>query len=296
MLKREEIRLRDPFVFCDPATKTYYLFGSTDVDTWGKTSVGFDCYESKDLETFSSAIPAFRPDADFWGKYHFWAPEVYEVEGSYYMFASFKSDCCHRGTAVLKADRVTGPYLPWSDGAVTPRDWECLDGTLYTDKQGQKWMVFCHEWQQVGDGEMCLIRLTDDLKAAASEPKLLFHASDAAWSSSDFETEYENNGENYVPDGPFLFEHPSGKLLMLWSTHTKNGYGIGLAVSESGLVEGPWVQEKTPVYDTDGGHGMIFCTFDGRLLLTIHSPNVTGEERAVYLPLAVTEESIKIAE
>lgn len=299
MLQRKDIRLRDPFVIYEEDTKKYYLFGSTDADTWGKTGVGFDVYESDDLEHFGEAISAFRPDSNFWGEYNFWAPEVFKVDGAYYMFATFKSDTVHRGTAILKADKVTGPYLPHSQGAVTPADWECLDGTLYIDKDGVKWMVFCHEWQQVGDGEMALVRLTDDLKAAASEPQLLFRASEAEWSSpnfdTDFEVEYEKNANCYVTDGPFLFEHPNGKLFMLWSTHTENGYGMGLAVSESGSIQGPWKQDRL-LYDTDGGHGMIFQVENSAYYMTIHSPNQTGEERAIYLPLQITAQGLALQE
>ena len=40
--------------------------------------------------------------------------------------------------------------------AVTPDGWQSLDGTLYVDRSGKPWMVFCHEWLQVGDGQMAI--------------------------------------------------------------------------------------------------------------------------------------------
>ena len=82
------------------------------------------------------------------------------------MFVSFKADGVMRGTQILKAESPMGPFLVHSDGPVTPRDWSCLDSTLYVE-DGVPYMVFCHEWSQPGvdDGEMCVIPLTDDLKA-----------------------------------------------------------------------------------------------------------------------------------
>ena len=54
-------------------------------------------------------------------------------------------------TAVLKSVSLYGPFELHSDGVVTPHEWCCLDGSLYVDDDGTPWMVFCHEWQQVGD-------------------------------------------------------------------------------------------------------------------------------------------------
>lgn len=42
-----------------------------------------------------------------------------------------------RGTQILRADKPEGPFVPLSDGPVTPADWECLDGTLYVAADGR---------------------------------------------------------------------------------------------------------------------------------------------------------------
>ncbi len=36
-------------------------------------------------------------------------------------------------------------------------------------------------------------------------------------------------------------------------------------------ISGPWIQEKEPITPPDFGHGMLFRTFDGRLLMSVHS-------------------------
>ena len=61
---------------------------------------------------------------------------------------------------------------------------------------------------------------------------------------------------------------------------------MGIARSSTGHVEGPWVQEPKPLWSEDGGHGMIFRSFEGRLLVTLHQPNNTPtQERAVFREL-----------
>ena len=46
------------------------------------------------------------------------------------MFAAFTRENGIRGTFALKSDSLLGPFKPHSEGALTPYDWECLDGTL----------------------------------------------------------------------------------------------------------------------------------------------------------------------
>ena len=273
-----ELRIRDPFLLFVPDENCYYLFGTNDVKQHDpKCKVGFDCYRSSDLTHWNGPAPAFRPDADFWATQDYWAPEVYPYRGKYYMFATFKSPERRRGTQVLIADWPEGPYRPWSDGPVTPADWECLDGTLYRAKDGTPWIVFCHEWLQITDGAICAMPLTDDLRSAAGEPITLFHASEAPWARAQ-------QNQVFVTDGPFLIE-ADGRLFMLWSSFGDEGYAMGIAESADGSITGPWRQHAEPLYAGNGGHGMIFRTADGSRQVAIHSPNTPPQERLLIFPL-----------
>ena len=147
----------------------------------GETGVGFDCYRSTDLHTWEGPFPVFRPPAGFWADRNFWAPEVHVYDGRYFLFASFKAEGVCRGTQILAAESPLGPFRPVSAGPVTPPEWEYLDGTLFVDADGNPWMVFCHEWVQAGDGEICALPLNKDLVFAAGEPVVLFRASQAPW-------------------------------------------------------------------------------------------------------------------
>ncbi|MBE5787062.1 MAG: hypothetical protein E7324_05930 [Clostridiales bacterium] len=293
--KTEEIHVRDPFVL--PVGDRYYLYGTRGQEAWNKNfAVGFDTYVSDDLETWTGPIPAFRPPEGFWSKAEYWAPEVHEYKGAYYMFASFRSESRRRGTQIFRAEKPEGPFLLHSDGPVTPAEWECLDGTLFVDEDGKPWMVFCHEWVQVHDGEMCAIQLTDDLKAPVGEPILLFHASEPVWAKdvdSDAVTAGPAQGKtDYVTDGPFMYRTKGGKLLMIWSSFAKTGYVQAVASSESGTIAGPWRHEPL-LFEKDGGHGMIFRTKEGDLKLIVHAPNNWPNERPHLIDLVEEDDQLK---
>ncbi len=276
VLKASDIIIRDPFVLPVPSRGLYYLFGTTDSEPWDvEAGIGFDCYASRDLEVWEGPFPAFRPAPGFWSKGQFWAPEVYAYRGEYYMFATFAAPGRNRGTQVLRAVRPEGPYLPLTAKPVTPASMSCLDGTLYLDEGKRPWMVFCHEWTQIGDGAICVMPLSDDLSRAAGEVRTLFHASDAPWVRP-------LKPGKYVTDGPYLYRD-RGKLLMLWSSAGEHGYAMGLAESASGTLFGPWIHRSTPVFGRDGGHGMRFLNFDGRPMLTVHQPNTPGREHPAVM-------------
>jgi arabinan endo-1,5-alpha-L-arabinosidase len=283
MLTKKDIRIRDPFILKDEDSKCYFLYGTTDQNVWEGQGVGFDAYRSSDLEHWEGPFPVFRPSEDFWGDQHFWAPEVYDYQNQYYMFASFKAEGVCRGTQILVSDSALGPFTPLSEDPITPRDWECLDGTLFLDELNEPWMVFCREWLQVEDGEMWAQRLSDDLKTVIGEPVFLFKASEAGWSVP------VRGDKDYITDGPYLYRTQDGKLQMLWSSRSQHGYAVGIARSTTGTILGPWIQDAKPLIDEDGGHAMLFRTFTDELKLAIHSPNKSPYERPIFL--SVVEEN-----
>lgn len=285
-MKLSDIQIRDPFIVPIPQEQKYYMYGSTDKNIWHDGN-GFDMYVSDDLENWEGPFEVFRNYEGFIADKNFWAPEVYEYKGAFYMFATFRrreNDLL--GTAVLKSDSLYGPFQLHSDGVVTPQEWCCLDGSLYVDREGIPWMVFCHEWQQVGDGEVCIIQLSDDLQTAVSEPHLLFRASEAKW-PTPFKHDRVKFEKNFVTDGTFMFHNEAGELCMLWASFIDNQYAQGLAKSLSGEVLGPWIHRPEPIYSENGGHGMIFKTFEGVTMLALHGPNKTPNERAKFIPITL---------
>ena len=294
MITTEDLQIRDPFVLPDSTLRQYWLFGTTSKNCWSNEEHGLDCYRSSDLKNWEGPFAAFRRPNGFWATKQYWAPEVHSYQGAFYMFASFKAPGCFRATQVLRADQPDGPYLLWSEGPVTPEGWQCLDGTLYVESDGTPWMVFCHEWRQVCDGGMWAVRMSHDLRTSEGRPVFLFHASEGPWVARCPWPEEGASREFpcYVTDGPWLHRTTSGRLLMLWSSGGEDGYAMGLAVSETGHVTGPWIHHPAPLWSAEGGHGMIFQTFEGQLMLTFHTPNRMPEERARFLPIRETSDGL----
>ncbi|WP_395400469.1 family 43 glycosylhydrolase [Arthrobacter sp. UC242_113] len=135
----------------------------------------------------------------------YWAPEVHKYRDHWFMFATFTAPNGYRGT-VLRADDPAGLFTPWSEGATTPRKWQCLDGTLFVDHHEQPWIVLCHEWTQIRDGAVYAQRLSDDPSRPTGQPVFIFNASDAAWSRPMQGAPFDDyKFPVHVTDGPFLF-------------------------------------------------------------------------------------------
>jgi hypothetical protein len=81
---------------------------------------------------------------------------------------------------------------------------------------------------------------------------------------------------------------------MIWTSGGKRGNAMGIAISESGKLTGPWKQQVEPVYAENGGHGMLFKSFDGRLILILHSP-YNGNTRPHLFEIEDTGETLKIS-
>ena len=271
-MKLNEINIRDPFIL--PENGKYYMYGTRGKGCWESEKtpgMGFDVYISTDLENWSDPKEVFAASDDFWGTHNFWAPEVHKYNNKFYMFASFKSADRNRGTQILISDTPDGKFKPVSEYPVTPEDWMSLDGTLYTDNNGNPHIVFCHEHVQIKDGTICELQLSQDLSKAVSKPKTLFAGSDPWWARKEH--------SHWVTDGPFLYRGESGRLYMIWSSFTDSGYVQAVSYSDNGDIDGNWSHDLPLLAEKDGGHGMIFRSFDDKLFLVLHRPNNNPDER-----------------
>jgi len=290
-----EVHTRDPFIVADAATQTYYLVSS--MQRPAHAGKGVSVFTSKDLKSWRGPISVFDLPADCWAQGDIWAPEMHFYQGRYFLFTTFNAPVgpaepwpkdlprMRRGTVVLEADSPLGPFKPLQPRPHTPTNELALDGTLWIE-DGVPYMVYCHEWTQIKDGTINALRLKKDLSDAEGEPMVLFKASDAAWTPRHQPT--------YVTDGPYLYRSKTGKLIMIWSTWLDKIYATGVAVSGTGKLKGPWTHETRPLFDADGGHGMIFRKFDGTLMLVLHQPNGGDKEMARFFELEDTGNSIRI--
>ncbi len=291
--KLDTIRAQDVCILPDAATKTYYMIASgfNGVREW----------TSPDLVNWQGPKAIFRTPPDIWGDIRtagIWAPEMHRYKGKYYLFLTFNTQHLlgeqwrqwrprvTRGSQVLVGDSPRGPFQPFQNHATTPVDMMTLDGTLWVE-DGVPYMVFAHEWVQITNGTIEAMPLKDDLSEAAGEPKRLFAAASAKWS--------EPAGEGgWVTDGPYLHMGKRGKLYMIWSSRNHaHGYVLGVAISDSGKLAGPWRQEPEPIFQDNGGHGMIFNSFDGKLLMVLHAPDGRGPHPLLF-EIEDTGETLRI--
>ena len=275
MLKREEIRIRDPFILTDRENGCYYMYGTTALESGTLAAKDtFSVYKTFDLENFEEPKVIFNgSEIGFWADRDFWAPEVHKYNGKYYLFGSCKANGKCRATQIFVCDTPDGRFVPLTDKPITPADWECLDGTLFVE-DGIPYVVFSHEWCQVKDGEIWAMPLTSELTMPAGEPVMLFKASD-----NKNVSELGGVGPgNYVTDGPFLYREDR-KVKMIWSSFYKGRYLVLEAESDS--ILGKWTHTGSR-FDFDGGHAMLFETLDGKRMISLHAPNSANNERAFF--------------
>ncbi len=292
----------DPNILADEATRTYYLTGS-----------GGTMWKSRDLQNWNGPYSYIEIDTTSWmgSDPMIWAPELHHYNGKYYCFTTFtntgiivekvpeRCDLLRRGTHILVADRVSGPYRPVTDNPYLPEAWSTLDGTLY-EEEGVPYLVFNHDWMQLENGEIKRIALAEDLSHTEGEATSLFSGSDAPWTrdmQSIGELTFGMSLSGYVTDGPFLFRTGTGRLGMLWSSWSDNRNAQGVAYSRSGRLDGPWEQMDHPLVGLNAGHGMLFTTFEGQDLLSLHHQPLgenPGPRRLLLLEVDLTGDTLKI--
>ena len=291
-IKTSDLRVRDPFILTDTEHGKYYLYCYSRL-TDG--TPGIACHESSDLENWSEAIDAFRPSDMFKGNHYIWAPEVHFYRGKYYMFVTLGPKDGFRSTWALRSDSPKGPFVRFSEKPLTPENWQCLDGTLFCDKAGKPYLIFCHEWVQICNGTICAVPLKEDLSGLAGRPIFLFAASEAPWSAPiNQDKKQAAYRTNRITDGPWVHRTADGRLLMLWSSQGYKGYALGVAESADGTLLGEWRQQAEPLFGDDGGHGMIFRDLKGNLRLAIHYPNTAPKERALFPVLKETGKGFEL--
>jgi beta-xylosidase len=299
-LKLADIPIRDPYILPVDEEKTYYLYAATREETKTKSGLpGVCAYKSTDLKTWQGPFHVFENPDGFWaGSSHgIWAPEVHRYNGKFYLFATFTNPddtienrgdgipVVLRGTQIMVADNPLGPFKPFDlKRPVTPENWSSLDGTLWVE-EGKPYMVFCHEWVQINEGTFELVELKSDLSGLKGTPKTIFKVNDAPWVKRMDLLGIKYRGHEipgFVSDGPFIHRLPSGKLICLTSSFGENQYSLSYALSESGKLAGPWEHPAEPLLTGGHGHGMLFTSFNGKLLLVCHFPNSSPSKSVIY--------------
>ena len=268
---RSDINLSDPFVMADAKTQQYYMTGT-----------GGGLWRSSDLETWNYlGFPLqFNEEAWMGGSPQVWASEIHYIDGRYYNFSTLTNSRItidsdghpRRAVHILESRLPEGKYTLISGGEDTyvPAEKTTLDASYFEDTDGKRYLIYCHEWIQNGNGTIEYIELKPDMTGTVGEGVVMTRAHDATWNTSP------------VTDGPFLFRTQTGRLGMIWTSWHGGRYVQGVAYSTTGKLNGPWKHEPLPITPDNYGHGMLFRNFDGKLLMSIHSHRTIDESRQLW--------------
>ena len=290
-----------PGYFADPFVlrwgDEYFAYGTgatLERDSQG-APVAFKILRSRDLVTWSDAGAALRLDDSQSGD-AFWAPEVAQQNGHFYLYYSTAprdADERHR-IHVAVADVPTGPFAPC--GAVLPEtEGFCIDAHPFCDPRDGTWyLFFAKDYfdERTGTG-LAVVPLSSDLRRAnaASRPVL---RPNADWQI------YARNRPLYgrtwdawhTVEGPCVVAHDGRYYCFYsggnWQTHD---YGVSYAMADQPL--GPWshagesaplVLRNVPGKVRGPGHNSYVIAPDGRTeMLVYHAWDPAGTARRMCL-------------
>ena len=246
------LTIADPYILFHGGH--YYAYGTGGPAPWG----GISCFVSDDLNTWRLASQALNPD-DSYGETGFWAPEVYPLNGRFYMFYTAQEHIC-----VAESDSPEGPFIQKEKKPV--REEKSIDSSLFIDEDGTPYIYFV---RFTGGNVIWCAEMNPDFLSIKEETLRECIRVGEPW-------ELAQDVKAKVAEGPSVFRR-GGRYYMLYSAnHFKSReYGVGLAVADNPF--GPWRKSRSnPVLQHVGGlqgtgHGAPFTDRDGNMRYVFHS-------------------------
>ncbi len=253
--------------FPDPSVirvgEDYYAAATT-----GGWSPFFLIAHSKDLVNWRIVSSVF-PQKPVWTKGDFWAPEIAEDRGKFYIFYTARRDegKGKKGTlcvAVAVADKPDGVYA--DKGALVCQEMGSIDAFFIRDENNKPFLV----WKEDGNDRqqptwMYAQGLNESLTKLIGKPKKLFRNEGSGW-------------ENHVVEGADIVRR-NGWFYMFYSGNACCGRGCNyaLGVARSKTLLGKWEKNPAnPILAANDvwqcpGHGTIVKTPDGSDFLLYHA-------------------------
>ncbi len=261
-----KVPLGDPFIMLWQGK--YYAYGTLSPN-------GIAAFVSDDLLTWS--VPEEIPNglvlnkADVWADRWFWAPEVYAVNGKFYMYYSADEHIC-----VATSDSPLGPFKqeiqkPMIEG----EKW--IDNSLFIDDDGKPYLFF----DRFDDGlNICVAELKENLLDIKPETiHKCIHV------SQPWEEVWPR-----VNEGAFVYKR-KGVYYLTYSANSYESpfYGVGVATATN--IHGPWKKhENNPILQKPGdlvgiGHSALFTDKEGKLRIVFHAHNSSAKihPRLMYI-------------
>jgi len=242
------VSLGDPFILLHE--DTYYAYGT-------RAESGIEVYTSSDLQTWKLENDLALHKNDTWADRWFWAPEIYHINGKFYMYFSADE---HIGAAI--ADSPLGPFKMIEKKPMLASE-KAIDNSLFIDDDGTPYLSFV----RFNDGNnIWIAELEKDLVTIKEETmKPCLHV------SQKWEEVWPR-----VNEGSFIVKH-KGLYYMTYSANSYESpfYGVGYATATSPM--GPWTKfEKNPILQKPDalvgvGHSAMFRDKAGQLKIVFHA-------------------------
>lgn len=276
-------QIGDPFVL-KASNGKYYCYPTS-------SNSGYKVWSSNNLVDWKDEGYAYKIGEKTWGGSDFWAPEVVEYQGKYYMYYTArwqKNNSLRIGVAV--SDNPTGPFKDVYDRPMFDFGYAAIDANVFMDEDGAKYLYFSRDCSEnVVDGRheshIYGILLNDDMVSVKGEPVLLTRpeqewelASGPEWLWNEGATVFKRNGIYY--------------LMYSANCYDSSLYSIGYATAAHPL--GPYKKyQHNPIVHTDWeeisgpGHNSITRSPDGSEWFIVYhthtNPIVGGGNRQVCI-------------
>jgi beta-xylosidase len=314
--------LADPYVLYVKGDK-YYMYGT------GGVKNGFAAYSSIDLVHWKSEGQVwFASNKNGWsdstagwdGAY--WAPEVYEVKGKFYMFYSAQwkvnpnKEFENFRIGVAVAEKPTGPFIDLTDKPIFDPGYPILDANVLFDNDGRMYLYYSRaaykhpvkseiaDWakskgwfNEIEESWVYGVELKPDFSGVIGEPVLLLRPpvtmndKQAEWESRSVTSKEVNRRWT---EGSVTFRKGDTYYIMYSANYFggKN-YAVGYATGKGPL--GPFEKSPdNPVLEkninkggivTGTGHNSITWSPDGKEMFCVYHgrTTATGNERVVFI-------------
>jgi beta-xylosidase len=317
------VQFGDPYVLHVKGDK-YYMYG-----TGAGAKDGFSAYSSTDLVNWKKEGQVyFANNKNGWSDNKaawdgaYWAPEVSEVNGKFYMFysAQWKENPTNEkenfriGVAV--ADKPTGPFIDVANKPIFDPGYPIIDANVLFDKNGKVYLYYsrcCYKhpvqsevadwakkqglYDEVEESWVYGVEMKPDFSGVIGEPVLLLRPpvgmsdKQAEWESRSVTSKEVNRRWT---EGSVAFKK-GDTYYMMYSANYFGGknYAVGYATSKSPL--GPFKKAaNNPVLQknvaqggsvTGTGHNSVTWSPDGKEMFCVYHGRTssTGDKRVVFI-------------
>jgi xylan 1,4-beta-xylosidase len=230
---------------------------------WGPP---FPLLQSTDLVNWKQVGTVFA-DVPDWAFGKFWAPEIQEDNGQFYIFYTAHKK---NGPLCVGSASANSPSGPFTDnGPLVCQDVGSIDGFSIRDENGKRHLIWKEDGNSVGaPTKIWAQELSDDGKQLLGQAPVALFQNDPSWEAN-------------LVEGPFILRRDDAYYAFYSGAGCCGkdcSYALGVARSKNLL--GPWEKSpKNPILIGNGtwkcpGHGSIVTTEDGRYYMLYHAYSV----------------------